>query len=322
MYKIAVIGSGQLGSRHLQGIVGLGVECTIYVVDTSVTSLEVARQRVDDLDTKLSEIKYLTSQCDLPAKLDYVVVATSANVRLSVIKQLLVNRKIQQIVLEKVLFQYYDEYQEAVDLFKGTGVNVWVNCPRRGYSVYKEIKEFFNGSKINYLDIQGGQWGMGCNSIHFVDLFGFLTDGYPSQIQTNNLDKEIFPSKRAGYYEFSGRMCGEIGEATFGISSKLGSSMRHLITIRSDDKTCIVDERAGKAFLCSDEKKPRWSTISFNNPLTSELSTSLARDALANKELPIASLSDSTLYHLPLIEALIHHANKSSDVEFGLCPIT
>ena len=45
MHQIAIIGAGQLGSRHLQGLAKLQLPCQVHVVDPSPKSLEVARQR-------------------------------------------------------------------------------------------------------------------------------------------------------------------------------------------------------------------------------------------------------------------------------------
>lgn len=45
MYKIAIIGSGQLGSRHLQGIKTANLELSIEVVDSNIESLKIAENR-------------------------------------------------------------------------------------------------------------------------------------------------------------------------------------------------------------------------------------------------------------------------------------
>lgn len=45
MYKIAVIGAGQLGSRHLQGLKLSKLKSDIWVVDNNPNSLQIAQQR-------------------------------------------------------------------------------------------------------------------------------------------------------------------------------------------------------------------------------------------------------------------------------------
>lgn len=44
MYKIAVIGAGQLGSRHLQGLKLSKLKSDIWVVDNNPNSLQIAQQ--------------------------------------------------------------------------------------------------------------------------------------------------------------------------------------------------------------------------------------------------------------------------------------
>ena len=48
MYKIAVIGAGQLGSRHLQGLKLSKLKSDIWVVDNNPNSLQIAQQRYEE----------------------------------------------------------------------------------------------------------------------------------------------------------------------------------------------------------------------------------------------------------------------------------
>lgn len=45
MYKIAVIGAGQLGSRPLQELKLSKLKSDIWIVDNNPTSLQIAQQR-------------------------------------------------------------------------------------------------------------------------------------------------------------------------------------------------------------------------------------------------------------------------------------
>ena len=50
MYNIAIIGAGQLGSRHLQGLKLAQLPMRIEIVDSSEKSLETARERYDQIE--------------------------------------------------------------------------------------------------------------------------------------------------------------------------------------------------------------------------------------------------------------------------------
>lgn len=47
MYKVAIIGAGQLGSRHLQGLKGAASSLAITVLDSSKESLQVSKERYE-----------------------------------------------------------------------------------------------------------------------------------------------------------------------------------------------------------------------------------------------------------------------------------
>lgn len=48
MYKIAVIGAGQVGSRHLQGFKLSKLKLDIWVVDNNSTSFQIVQQRYEE----------------------------------------------------------------------------------------------------------------------------------------------------------------------------------------------------------------------------------------------------------------------------------
>ena len=113
MYQIAIIGAGQLGSRHLQALARLTTECEITVIDPSLESLAVAKQRFEEMPVNkaVCVVGYGTSVDELPVELDYVVVATGADVRLKVLQSLLARSTVRYMLLEKVLFQRLGDYE-------------------------------------------------------------------------------------------------------------------------------------------------------------------------------------------------------------------
>jgi len=45
LFEIALIGAGQLGSRHLQGLAKISYDCNITVVEPSMESMEQTKLR-------------------------------------------------------------------------------------------------------------------------------------------------------------------------------------------------------------------------------------------------------------------------------------
>ena len=84
--KIAIIGAGQLGSRHLQGACKSSIKVDIEVVDPSESAIEIARERFYEVDnrTNVINIKFFESIEQLSDTLDLVIVATTSGVRFQV----------------------------------------------------------------------------------------------------------------------------------------------------------------------------------------------------------------------------------------------
>ena len=73
---------------------------------------------------------------------------------------------------------------------------------------------------------QYSEWGLGCNTIHFLDLFGFFLKTNKIKVSHSNLDNKIYKSKREGYLEFKGSL-----ELTFNNTNTVGGSTNGKIRI-------------------------------------------------------------------------------------------
>jgi hypothetical protein len=124
---------------------------------------------------------------------DIAIIATNANVREQIIKKLLEEVRISNMILEKVLFQNIDAYSAIEDLLSQKNANTWVNHPRRMFPIYQKIKQQLseNNQEKIYVAITGYDWGLGCNGLHFIDLVCFLKNTAVESIQTDLLDQKI-----------------------------------------------------------------------------------------------------------------------------------
>jgi predicted dehydrogenase len=320
MHRIAIVGAGQLGSRHLQGLARLPMPCEIWVVDPSAAALQTARERCTEMpaNAALGAVHYQTSIDGLPDSLDYAIVATSADVRLQVLRALLGMRSVRFLLLEKVLFQHVDEYAQAASLLAAHGVQAWVNCTRRIFPIYAWVKEFFAVETLRSFQVAGGGWGLGCNAIHFLDVLGMLTAAVPSEMTAEGLDPALVPSKRANFLEFTGTLRGRCGATRFEVTSYAESQARLLVTLRSEHRFCLLDETAGNAFVFDG----RWAQKDFRLPLTSEAGTAIAERILTAGTSDLPTFEQSCSYHLPLIQTLAAHAHANHGTPVGFCPVT
>lgn len=152
MEKIVVIGAGQLGSRYLQGLAKSNVDIAIEVVEPFEQSRMVAKERYEEMEPslKVSSIDFFESLDFLSDELNVVIVSTNSDVRSSIVKELLIKKNVQYLVLEKVLFQTVEEYNDIKKVLEETGTQCWVNHPRRMFPFYQTLKkEFENSGQIN-----------------------------------------------------------------------------------------------------------------------------------------------------------------------------
>jgi hypothetical protein len=325
VHRLGLVGAGQVGSRHLQGLARLQLPCEIDVVDSSPESLRIAQARAEEVGTNpmVRAIRFHTSMDALPKELDYVIVATSADVRLGVVQRLLERGSVRRLLLEKVLFQKVGDYELARGLLALHAVKCWVNCTRRAFPIYSDIREFFSADPIQHFQVRGGGWGLGCNSVHFLDLLGMLTDDVPEQLSARDVDPTLIPSKRKNFFEFTGTLRGRYKRgAEVEITSLANSSARRLQTFRSERRVCIVDEAAGAAFFLATDRTGLCERKDFRMPLTSELAAPVAAQILTQDACALSTFEQSSAYHLPLLDALGRHAAAFLGTSPEFCPIT
>ncbi len=327
MYKIAIIGVGQLGSRHLQALTLTDLNVDIELVEPYKPMQETALERYNQMpnNEKVNSITFFDDISGLSDELDLVIVATTANVRRVVVDELLDSKKIKNIILEKVLFQNYDDYDHFTKRFEDLDVNVWVNHPRRLFSFYDQfIPQFKKSSHVSY-HVQGGEWGLACNALHFLDHLQMLqSDPSPQiNIDTTLLHPEVIESKRKGCYEMYGTLSGSIGNGSFSLTCTKGEVLPTTISIMGDDIRIILDEYKGIAMVAKKENAWKWEQheekiVSYQ----SELTGLIADEILLNGSCSLPTYKESALLHKPFIKTIQDKIESTLGKEFGLCPIS
>jgi hypothetical protein len=318
MYQIAIIGAGQLGSRHLQGLKLAASSLNITVMDSNEESLKVAKERYEAI-SPIGEksINYVTQLEDLPSQLDLVIIATGSKPRAAIVQSLLNHATVRYLVLEKVLFPSLVDYNKVARLLKNKGVRCWVNCPRRMYGMYKQIKETIDSSKPVYMTKANEDWGLCCNAIHLIDIFMYLTEENTYTIETRWLNNEIENSKRGGYIEMTGKL--EIttpkGNKLILISEK-GFQGEKTFMIENDQNMYVISEGEGKWVM-------NGNTYQYNMPYQSQLSGVLADELLITGACSLTPFNISVEYHKPFIEVMLAKYNEIMKTpDNKLLPIT
>lgn len=319
-----MIGAGQLGSRHLQGLAKSSVEISIEVVEPFMKSREVAQQRYEEIEPnpKVKCLDFYQTIEQLSNEIDVVIIATNADVRSQIVKELLAKKTVRNLILEKVLFQSLEEYQEVEKLLKQHGTKCWVNHPRRMFPFYQALKKEIHGSEqINYV-VQGGAWGLGCNGLHFIDHLSFLSDCTELKIDNDFLHPRIYESKRANHIEFNGLLKGRVGHHIFSLYSDkkyVPASM----TITTEKLTIYIDEANGYARIA--RKSSDWQWEESKQKIVyyqSELTNLLIKQILTTGSCDLPTYEEAMKLHIPFIEALLAHMESVNGQVLTLCPIT
>ncbi|MDP6925113.1 MAG: Gfo/Idh/MocA family oxidoreductase [Candidatus Scalindua sp.] len=325
MYKIALIGAGQIGSRHLQALAKSEIPISVEVVSRTSQSLVEAKERFEHIKGTglVKSVKYFQSIKSLSNSIDIAIIATNSDVRRKVIEEVMQYKKTRFLLLEKVVFQSVQDFHEIIDLLKISQVKAWVNCPRRMYDFYLEVQKNLGNGEPIVCDIRGGNWGMGCNSIHFIDLISYVSREIDFRITRSDLDLEILASKREGFLEFTGSLRGVTRNGSkFSLISDKKSNVPCVITIKGDTSRYIIFESKGKAIRAHKSNNWKDEEVQFSVPYQSQLTHLAVSKILVTGQSDLTPLQLSFEFHKPLLETFTQHLEHVVNIRYGSCPIT
>ncbi len=322
--RILLVGAGQLGSRHLQGLAKMEIAADIYVVDPFQSSLDTAKQRYEEVSAESRERKsaeYLLSYGDLSGYFDLAIIATTADVRAKVTADILEKNRVKSIIFEKVLFQSVEEMAAVKKLLSTKKVKAWVNCPRRIWPLYNDVKEMLKDKTKKTYIVSGGAWGLACNSVHFLDLFAYLEGSNDIRITNMSFDG-VLESKRKGFIELSGSFSGRLGNSSnFIVQSDAGSDVPHSISIIADDLNIVIEETRSEYNVAKKIIGYVWDRRKAEIPYQSSLTGIASAEILNTGTSSLTSFGDSVKIHKPFLKTVIKHLNKNGH-KGRTCPIT
>lgn len=326
MKRIAVVGAGQLGRRHLEALVRMQSPTQIDVVDPSGEALTLAEealsQHVPGSAARLVFARSL-SAC-APGSYDLVVVATTANVRAEVVCQLLAERQVAALVLEKVLFQRSSDLSRVGQLLDRQQVATWVNCPRRMYPFYRMVRDMFRSERQLSMVVSGGGWGLASNAIHFLDLLSFLREQEKCKVvDTSGLSPYVYASARRGFKEVMGLL-----RAIWSSGSELElrddgpSGGPVIVRIRTSQSTLVIDESKHHAEILEAAGDGSKCLSPFEVPFQSRLTNLVAEEIFSSGRSRLTPYHESEALHRLLLDAVTAHFSRVTGVATDSCPIT
>ena len=318
MSNILLIGAGQIGSRHLQGLVRTLLNLNITVVDPSGISLSKAKERWVEVggDQSPHKISWFRALPKNIKSFDIAIVATSSKDRAKLINQVVSSVNVRYWVLEKVLAQSSQEL-ELINSITSKAEAIWVNTPRRLMIFYEQLKSKFYDQGPLRIKKTGGLWGLACNSIHFIDLIAWWTSESLLSVNTSRLDPIWFKAKRSGYFEVSGEL-----EMRFSGGSKLTLQSNSNI-IGETMNVKLPNKRVWKIdesnVIASSSKK---DILSGKFELQSEMTGLMVTKILIEGTCNLPHLKESLKQHAIFLEAMLSHWNTFNKSNDKAVPIT
>ena len=286
--------------------------------------MDLARRRWDaaygDAD---HELVILRSVDQLEGPLDIAIVATNSDVRRQVTEHLLERVTVRHLVLEKFLFQAPSDYERMSELARSSGTETWVNTARRMWPVYHELRESLDTEGPIALGVTATvSDGLGSNSVHFVDLFRFLT-GRPIGVMEGSLLKPCENQRRFGHIEFSGVVTGrsDLGDH-FSFTSLARTGAPLLVSITSGTQHVIINESQGLLLIASQSSGWSWTSRDFVVPFQSQLTQLVAEQLVGQGSCPLPTLDEASSSHLVLLEAFLDSYRAHIDEGATSCPVT
>lgn len=285
---LAVVGTGQLGRRHLEALARLAIPARVWALDPFPAALEEARRSWEAARPGPGLSADFSGR--FPATLDAVIVATDAASREAAVGRLLDGSKVRYLVLEKLLAQEPQALDRLGARLAQAGAKAWVNCPRRVWPLYKDMR--VKGPLT--LKVTGAGWGLGTNAVHYLDLAAHLTGFTGFAVDLSGLSRES-PSKRPGFVEFFGTLRASGGGHAVTLACEEGPKAS-----RVEINGSLVDEKG--------------------SPLQSALTQGVVEALLASGDCGLTPYAESAAVHRPYLEALA--ARWRAAGRAGACPVT
>ena len=310
IYNILILGCGNLGKRYLEGIIKSKLNLNIYLVETDSNTYSNLNKNISNLNTE-HKIFIFKSIHQLKQKyFNLLINSTPASGRFKLIEKCILKFKIDNLILEKVLENNIDELKK----FEGLRLkNCWVNTFLRTLKIFRDIKNLEN--KYIRMEVKGGNWGLLCNAIHYIDLVSWLIDKEPEEILTKKLSQNLIKSKRKGFVEIYGKL-----KVKYDVFTEL-----ELICDNSNKDLEILFESNIIKFkynLINGKFESVNKEGLYKIPYQSEMSKDLIENILIKNYCNLTEIDESIKLHQIFISKIVNFSNSIKAENLNYIPIT
>jgi hypothetical protein len=315
-YNVLIVGGGNIGSRHLQGLSKSDHKLSIHIYDISSGSLAICKERWDNVSdaTKQHRVYFYDSLENIPNKILLCINAVPSDGRFDLIKTCSELFDIKYLIVEKFLFQNIDKYSACMNLIDVE--RTWVNTNFGGINMLNEVLEKFYSFNNLSIEIKPTNWGMACNAIHFLDWVTMKLNTSIDIIDSDNLT-DWQQSKRKDYYEVYGEI-NVLFKNNINLILKSISNNNQNLIFSISDKTQSWEINWDKGQAIGNSNEIINKKILFQSEITGSILDSLINNHICN----LTPYKVSSKNHRLLVDVFIRSWNKRFKTDQEYIPIT
>jgi predicted dehydrogenase len=313
--RILVVGFGMMGCRHVQAFLQDKEKYEVHVLELSGKNIKENLLRINAQDNDFIWHKELKS---LPL-LDIAIIATSSAPRFEIIKTLL---KIgyDKFLLEKIVFQSEEQFKIVVELLKKSKSVAYCNFVNRYFNIYNTIKkELLNSKEQTNITIHGGEYGLACNAIHYIDIFQYLTGNNNILLKKSKINISQSENRRGEIYkEFNGFISFKNSKSdTIKLISEPNYTVGVTINIQNGDQNYLLNENTEMVYFNTPND---FNFDKFSIIPTSKLSKVIVED-IFDDNCRLTKIEETYSAHVELFNIFNIALYGESSID-TLCPIT
>lgn len=311
--NILVVGFGNMGCRHAQSLLKRKDEDKIIVIEPNKETVKSNKIRIGDLENRLIFIDTIE---DLKLKIDFAIIATSSNPRFDIVLKLL-SFGVKKFLIEKVVFQSEKQFKKVIQKLHEFKAEAYCNFVNRYFSNYQLIKSELSKDKPFKMIVSGGEFGLGCSSLHYMDLFEYMCNDYCKMVSSSLNLSNSKNSRGETYKEVNGLL---LLKSSKGDKLLINSDIKKTggveITIIQDSKIHILNEESLNHLQILDDIILKKEDFIIKN--TSELTNNLVNEIFENRTV-LPTVKETMNSHLQIFKVFneVFGLSKSE-----LCPIT
>ncbi|QEC78074.1 Gfo/Idh/MocA family oxidoreductase [Mucilaginibacter ginsenosidivorax] len=315
MNNVIIIGTGNIGKRHLQALYRSDLEFEIVVYDVFKESLSSVSQFCIDNKLDSARVTPVESFDKLLGFINgdsVVIVATTATDRINTLEPVII-RKPKAIIVEKPIVQVEADYYYIQSIAESNQVPVYVNFIAHAQHFYREIYQNVKDAKEFSFYTNMPNWGMSTVGVHQFELFFWLFGIKEYEVVFSEVSS-VYEQKRKGFYDLAGSIVLSDKKGNIAVFRNHTVPSFPSIQIITEDYLYTVHESQNMLIKIGPDKKPVVTDLNvrFVSTYINEIVDYVFNNEFDKVYLP--TIADSFLAHKLLFDYISQHVKTPLNI--------